>query len=112
MNTITISEFMRVFNINWSDFLWGLLWILAVLGIIQIITITTIIVMARQWFIRNELPGLHNYELQKERDKNDNLSMENSRLTEQKVTLEVEKVKLKARFLRVRENFEKGIKGE
>ena len=105
-----LSEFIRVVDISWTDFLWFTFFLLSITAIILTGIITSVIVMARQWFIKNELPRLHNKLLEKERKKNKSLQIVNKSLLNEKKELEIKCDSLRARFILAKDNFEAGIK--
>ena len=107
-----LSEFIRVMDIGWKDFFIWLLYFSLALGGYTALVMGYTRIAARQVFIKNELPKVHNKELQKERDKNNKLKKENKSLINESEILLIEKEKLQARFILIKNHFEEGMKDE
>ena len=112
MNTITLSQLFRVLNINWEEFLWGLFWMLGIFGVILIVVILSVIVIARQWFISNELPRLHDEKVEKLSKEVKFLKVEGDKSLKARDLLIVENGKLLIRLEKVKFNYEEGLKGK
>ena len=69
-------------------------------------------IAARQAFIKNELPKVHNKELQKERDKNNKLKKENKSLIDEGEELLTKKEELQARFTLIENHIKEVLKDE
>ena len=105
MSTITPSEFFRVFNINWPDFMWGAFWIIAVMVFLNTLSIITVITMTYDWIKKHILPKMYDNKLGR-------LQAEVKSLKAELKKIEVERDALKARFELFKNNFEEGIKGK
>ena len=107
-----LSEFIRVMDIGWKDFFIWLLYFALALGGYTALVMGYTRIAARTAFIKNELPKLHNKELQKERDKNNKLKLENKTLIDKGESLLTEKEKLQARLLLIQNHLDEGLKDE
>ena len=108
---MSLSRLAMVLDLQYEDVIWMGVWILAVFAVIITGIVTSTIITSRSWFIRNELPRLHNKQLQKEMDKNKMLQDHNKRLLAKNKALEIRNDELKARFMLVKSNFDEGAKG-
>lgn len=107
-----MSEFIRVMDLSWKDFLIGLLYFCLAFGGYTALVIGYTRIAARQAFVKNELPKLHNSMLEKERDKNKKLKEEKKRLADEGEILLREKENLQARLRLVQTHLEEGLKDE
>ena len=107
-----LSEFIRVMDIGWKDFFTWLLYFSLALGGYTALVIGYTRIAARQAFIKNELPKVHNKELQKERDKNNKLKTENKSLIDKSEILLTEKESLQARLILIKNHLDEGLKDE
>ncbi len=100
-----LSEFIRVNDISWEAFLWGSLWAVLIIVLFNILVMVTIIPMVYDWMKKHILPKMYDCKIGK-------VQAENKRLKAQIEIIEVERDKLKARFVMAADNFENGRKGE
>jgi len=106
-----LSEFIRLYDLSWTNFLWGLFWLIFAASLYTFAIVGATTIGARQAFIKNELPKVHDNMLQKERDKNKILKMEIKILKDEKEELIVKCENMKVRFGLIKTNFEEGLKG-
>jgi len=106
-----LSKFIRVMDLGWQDFLWFSFLVILAIGSYTFAIVRSTTISARQAFIKNELPKVHNNILQKERDKNKVLKMEIKILKDEKEELIVKNDELKTRLRLIKTNFDEGLKG-
>lgn len=107
-----LSEFIRVMDIGWKDFFIWVFYFSITLGGYTALVIGYTTIAARKAFIKNELPKVHNNELQKERDKNEIHRMEKKILTDESDMILREKEELQARFSLIETHIKEGLKDE
>lgn len=56
---MTLSEFIRVMDLNWLDFLWGGVWGIIITGALSAMIFSSAWAMGRDSYIKNVLPNLY-----------------------------------------------------
>ena len=105
-----LAEYIRVVDISWEDHLWFFFWILMIFSVVITGIIITVVVETRKWFIKNELPRLHDKEIEKGRKKNKLLQQDNKILMAEIKELEIKCDSLRVRFLLIKNSFDEAAK--
>ena len=100
-----LSEFIRVNDISWEAFLWGSLWAVLIIIVFNFMVMMSLIPTIYDWLIKYIIPKWYDKKMGKLQD-------EIKRLKNDLKTMEIERDKLKARFVMAADNFENGRKGE
>lgn len=81
---MTISRFMYVMDISWQGALWGIITAFLFVGFYTFMVIISTWIRARQTFIKNELPQLHDNTIGLLQAENKKLKFENKKLEKEK----------------------------
>ncbi len=100
-----LSEFIRVNDISWEAFLWGSLWAVLIIIVFNFMVMMSIIPLIYDWIIKYIMPKWYDSKMAK-------LQAENKRIKVRIEIIEVERDKLKERFVMDADKFENGLKGE
>ena len=90
-----LSEFTRVLDISWIDFLWSSLWAVLIIIIFNFMIMVILIPVIYEWMVKNIMPKIYNGKLGK-------LQEENKRLKEELGTTISEKEEYRAKLVTIK----------